>query len=78
MGDREERKRCQIMSDFSFLIQGSLHLENALKTSLVVQWLRVCLLMQGTWVRSLIQEDPTGHGETDPVGEPKHLRACAP
>ena len=27
---------------------------------LVVQWLRICLPMQGTWVRSQSQEDPTG------------------
>ena len=27
-------------------------------TSLVVQWLRIHLLMQGTWVQSLVQEDP--------------------
>ena len=25
----------------------------------VVQWLRICLAMQGTPVRSLVQEDPT-------------------
>ena len=25
-------------------------------TSLVVQWLRICLPMQGTWVRSLVGE----------------------
>ena len=27
--------------------------------SLVVQWLRICLPMQGTWVRALVWEDPT-------------------
>ena len=27
--------------------------------SLVAQWLRVCLLMQGTWVQALVWEDPT-------------------
>ena len=27
--------------------------------SLVVQWLRICLAIQGTWVQSLVQEDPT-------------------
>ena len=32
---------------------------NAIRgTSLVVQWLRVCLPMQETWVQSLGQEDP--------------------
>ena len=29
------------------------------RTSLVVQWLRIHLPMQGTWVRSLVQEDST-------------------
>ena len=36
-------------------------------TSLVVQWVRICLPMQDTWVRSLIQEDPTCHGATEPL-----------
>ena len=33
-------------------------------TSLVVQWLRVRLPMQGTRVQSLVLEDPTCHGAT--------------
>ena len=36
-------------------------------TSLVVQWLRIRLPIQGTWVRSLVQEDPTCHRATQPV-----------
>ena len=36
--------------------------------SLVVQWLRVCLPMQGTRVRALVWEDPTCRGATRPVG----------
>ena len=28
-------------------------------TSLVVQWFRICLPVQGTWVQSLVWEDPT-------------------
>ena len=35
--------------------------------SLVAQWLRVCLPMQGTQVRALVWEDPTCHGATGPV-----------
>ena len=35
--------------------------------SLVVQWLRICLLMQGTWVRALVWEDPTCHAAMRPV-----------
>ena len=38
-----------------------------LGTSLVVQWLRICLPMQGIQVRSLVQEDSTCHGATKPV-----------
>ena len=36
-------------------------------TSLVVQWLRIRLPMQGTQVRALVREDPTCHGATKPV-----------
>ena len=36
-------------------------------TSLVVQWLRIHLPTQATWVRALVQEDPTSHGATKPV-----------
>ena len=38
-----------------------------LGTSLVGQWLRIYLPMQGTQVRSLVQEDPTCLGATKPV-----------
>ena len=35
--------------------------------SLVAQWLRICLLMQGTQVRALVWEDPMCCGATRPV-----------
>ena len=35
--------------------------------SLVAQWLRVCLPMQGTRVRALVREDPTCRGAAGPV-----------
>ena len=38
-----------------------------LGTSLVAQWLGICLLMQGTLVRALVQEDPTCRGATKPM-----------
>ena len=38
-----------------------------LGASLVAQWLRICLPMQGTWVRALVWEDLTCHGATRPV-----------
>ena len=37
------------------------------ESSLVAQWLRIHLPMQGTWVRALVQEDPTGCGATKPM-----------
>ena len=38
------------------------------RASLVAQWLRICLPMQGTRVRALVWEDPTCRGATGPVG----------
>ena len=37
------------------------------RTSLVAQWLRIRLPMQGTQVRALVWEDPTGRGAAKPV-----------
>ena len=44
-------------------------------SSLVVQWLRTRLPMQGTRVQALVQEDPTCHGATKPVRH--NYWACA-
>ena len=43
--------------------------------SLVAQWLRICLLMQGTRVRALVWEDPTCRGAAGPVSH--NYWACA-
>ena len=37
------------------------------RASLVAQWLRICLLMQGTRVRALVWEDPACRGAAGPV-----------
>ena len=43
-------------------------IKNAVEgASLVAQWLRICLLMQGTRVRALVWEDPTCHGAAGPM-----------
>ena len=42
-------------------------LNSGLRTSLVAQWLRIRLPMQGTWVWSLVLEDPTWRGAAKPV-----------
>ena len=46
-----------------------------LGASLVVQWLRIRLPMQGTWVRALVQEDATCCRATKPVRH--NYWACA-
>ena len=38
-----------------------------LGASLTAQWLRICLLMQGTRVRALVSEDPTCRRAARPV-----------
>ena len=68
-------KTCQGEQPNEFLSSAlstiSFHLTNAyfkipLGTSLVAQWLRICLSMQGTWVQSLVWEDPTCRRATKP------------
>ena len=41
--------------------------ETVVQTSLVIQWLRICLPVQGTWIQSLAQEDSTCLGATKPM-----------
>ena len=51
--------------------QGSPHcwfLQTCIGTSLVAQWLKIRLPMQGTRIRALVQEDPTCCGAFKPVG----------
>ena len=50
-------------------------IKNIHGTSLVAQWLRICLPMQGTRVRSLVWEDPTCRGATGPLHH--NYWACA-
>ena len=49
------------------LTQCYISIKKKMGASLVAQWLRVCLLMQGTRVRALVWEDPTCRGATGPV-----------
>ena len=37
------------------------------RASLVAQWLRICLLMQGTRVQALVWEDPTCRRAAGPL-----------
>ena len=49
------------------MINEIVAIKNEVRASLVAQWLRICLLMQGTRVRALVWEDPTCRGATRPV-----------
>ena len=44
--------------------------------SLVVQWVRLCLPMWGTWIQSLVWEDATCRGATKPECNNYALEAC--
>ena len=46
---------------------GRKDLDIETRASLVAQWLRICLPMQGTQVRALVWEDPTCREATRPV-----------
>ena len=56
----------QIINIFTHWLNLIMQLK-CLGTSLVVQWLRIHLPMQGTWVWSVVREDPTCRGATKPV-----------
>ena len=45
-------------------------------TPLVVQWLRICLPMQRTWVGSLVWEDSTCNGATKPMHNNWSTHVC--
>ena len=78
MGDSVEKQSCRHLA-YSLLLGVTLlpcpfhdykHIRHQiciLGTSLVVQWLRICLPMQGTQVQLLVWEDPTRRGATKPV-----------
>ena len=48
------------------------------RTSLVVQWLRICLPMQKTWVWSLLWKDSTCWRATEPVHTTTDLELQSP
>ena len=54
---------------FSYFLQGQQCITNYafLGASLVAQWLRIRLTMQGTRVWALVREEPTCHEATKPV-----------
>ena len=62
------KRRCCIQRNmYSSLKGSSFKKKKNGGASLVAQWLRICLPMQGTRVRALAREDPTCRGATKPV-----------
>ena len=60
---KKRKPGCALMKREVFLwMRCNLVKKTWLSTSLVAQWLRIRLPMQGTRVQSLVQEDPTCHG----------------
>ena len=55
------------MNVFTLWVESSIKKKKKDGASLVAQWLRICLPMQGTRVRALVWEDPTCRGATGPV-----------
>ena len=51
---------------------------NKSQISLVAQWIRIHLSMQGTWVWSFVQEDATCQGATTPVCHDYWAQALVP
>ena len=69
---RDCRRQDKILQKFLFLYTSNEQSKNEIKkritgTSLMAQWLRIHLPMQGTWVRALVWEDPTCCGATKPM-----------
>ena len=60
---QKKKKSISVGIDYLYEIYNKKHCW----ASLVAQWLRICLLMQGTRVRALVREDTTCRGATRPV-----------
>ena len=43
-------------------------IKNLVGASLMVQWLKICLLMWGAQGQTLVWEDPSCQGATEPMG----------
>ena len=52
---------------FTYENSNIFNLKSNQGASLVAQWLRICLPVQGTRVQTLVQEDPTCRGGTKPM-----------
>ena len=77
-GRKSFQKREELRKSHQSRMQGrhdNLGTKPKARASLVAQWLRIHLPMQGTRVQTLVREDPTCHGATKPVR--RNYWACA-
>ena len=81
--DTTERPSSQTHWQLKQLAVPPLPARTSVRASLMASWLRSCLPMQGTQIRSLGQEGPTCHGATKPIrhnywAQSRSCWACAP
>ena len=55
-------------------VKSSKKIGSLSRTFLVARWLRICLPMQETWVRSLVREDYTCNGQLSPCATTTEVR----
>ena len=63
----DKQRLCQLPLLFKIILTNPVRYKSKRRASLVGQWLRICLPMQGTQVWALVQEDPTCREATKPV-----------
>ena len=64
---RKLKSLSSIFSDHNAMRSEVNYKTKTVGNSLVAQWIRTRMPMQGTWVQALVQEDPTCHGATKPT-----------
>ena len=67
MGESEHQADVENIQGLPKMKTTIIEIENSMGASLMAQWLRIRLPMQGTRVRALVQEDPTCYAATKPV-----------
>ena len=61
-------------ASLSYMVFIMLRYILSIGTSLVVQWLRICLPMQRTWVQFLVWEDSSAMGQISPCSTPTEIQ----
>ena len=67
LGNGEKKRNKHIKRYLTSLAPREKQIKTLSRASLVVQWIRIRLPVQGIQVQSLVQEDPTCRGATKPM-----------